>query len=111
MEVLKQEEHHLKLRYNRVGGGSQDFIINVDDLDNEDPGFYNIFKPVPDYDDLESTKELFPQAYFTGAGYKYWRTACNFPPTTSFTFGVNLLAGNTSEVIAQIKNIERAFAV
>ncbi|KAI0162911.1 hypothetical protein BJ166DRAFT_578639, partial [Pestalotiopsis sp. NC0098] len=108
--VLKQEEHHLKLRYNRVGGGSQDFIINVDELDNEDPGFYNIFKPVPDYDDLESTKELFPQAYFTGAGYKYWRAACNFPPTTSFTFGVNLLAGNTSEAIAQIKNIERAFA-
>ncbi|ETS78715.1 hypothetical protein PFICI_08568 [Pestalotiopsis fici W106-1] len=94
----------------RIGGGSQDFIINVADLDNEEPGFYNIFAPVPELDDLESTKQLFPQAYFTGAGYKYWRAACNFPPTTSFTFGVNFLAGNTSEAIAQIKNIEKAFA-
>ena len=99
------------LKQYRVGGGSQDEVINIPDLDDESPGFFNVFAPVPDLDDLESTKQLFPQANFTGAGYKYWRAACNFPETTSFTFGVNFLSGNTSEAIAHIENMEKAFAV
>ncbi|KAF7517705.1 hypothetical protein G7054_g13717 [Neopestalotiopsis clavispora] len=94
----------------RIGGGSQDEVINIPDLDDESPSFFNVFAPVPDLDDLKSTKQLFPQANFTGAGYKYWRAACNFPETTSFTFGVNFLSGNTSEAIAHIENMEKAFA-
>lgn len=74
-----------------------------------EPGFYNVFDPVPD--DPESTKELFPEAFFTGAGFDYWRCAGNMPKGTKFTWGVNFKTENASEAVAQIRQLEKAFAV
>ncbi|KAH8772478.1 hypothetical protein F5883DRAFT_663061 [Diaporthe sp. PMI_573] len=91
----------------RVGGGSQDHVISTPSVTG-DPGFYNVFDPVPVAP--QDTKSLFPQAYFTGAGFNYWLSACNLPKGTKYTWGINFQSRNVSEGVAQVQQLERAFA-
>jgi hypothetical protein len=73
------------------------------------PGFYDVFDAMPT--DITSAKYLFPEAAYVGLGYDFWLCSGNFPEGTEFTFGVNLGAGNASEAVAQVQQIETAFAV
>ncbi|KAL4938864.1 hypothetical protein BDV06DRAFT_225600 [Aspergillus oleicola] len=70
-------------------------------------GFYNLFDEVI-YPNV-NTKSLFPQAYFTGAGFGYWFASCNLPAGTKLAWGFNLLTGSSSEGVAQVRQIERVF--
>lgn len=73
------------------------------------PGYYDVFPAIPST--ITNTKQLFPEATFVGAGSNYWLSSCNLPEGTAFTWGVNFWAGNASEAIAQIREIEKAFEV
>ena len=75
----------------------------------EEPGFYDVFAPVPDI--ITGTKELFPEALYVGAGPDFWLCSGNMPEGTAFTWGVNFAASNASEAVAQVRQIEKAFAV
>jgi hypothetical protein len=92
----------------RVGGGTQDHIIYEAGITGE-PGFGNVYAPVPS--NITDTKQLFPEAEFVGAGYDYWLSSGNLPEGTEYTWGVNFGAGNASEAVAQVRQIEKAFAV
>lgn len=74
-----------------------------------EPGFYDVFAPVPSV--ITDTKQLFPEALFVGAGYDYWLCSGNLPEGTAYTWGVNFGAGNASEAVAEVREIEKAFAV
>lgn len=95
-------------RTSRVGGGTQDHIIYDANITGE-PGFSDIFAAVPAV--VTDTKQLFPEASYVFAGYDYWLSSCNFPEGTQFTWGVNFGAGNSSEAVAQVREIEKAFSV
>lgn len=92
----------------RVGGGTQDHIIYDSNITGG-PGFSNIYAAVPAV--ITDTKTLFPEATYVFAGYDYWRSSCNLPGGTEFTWGVNFGAGNSSEAVAQVREIEKVFSV
>lgn len=91
-----------------MGGGTQDRTIYTPGI-AKNPGFYDVFPPVPAK--ITDTKQLFPEASFVGAGYHYWLCSGNLPEGTAFTWGVNFGAGNASEAVAEVREIERAFRV
>jgi hypothetical protein len=93
---------------NRVGGDTQDHTIYIRNITG-DSGFYSVFPAIPAT--ITSTKQIFPEANFVGASYNYYGCAGNLPEGTAFTWGVNFGVGNVSEVVAQIREIENAFAV
>lgn len=74
-----------------------------------EPGFSAIFPaiPVP----LTTTTQIFPEANFVSAGPDYYLCAGNLPAGTAFTWGVNFGVENISEIIVQVQEVEKAFAV
>ncbi|KAJ5826134.1 hypothetical protein N7474_003272 [Penicillium riverlandense] len=90
----------------RVGGDTQDAIHYEPSLTGSS-GFYDVFPPIPT--PLPITTDLFPEATFVGAGPDFWLSSCNLPAGTAFTWGVNFLT-NASEAVAQVREIESAFA-
>lgn len=74
-----------------------------------EPGFYDVFAPVSLV--ITDTKQLIPEALFAVVGYDYWLCSGNLPEDTAYTCGVNIGAGNASEIIAEVREIEKTFAV
>ncbi|KXL43444.1 MAG: glycoside hydrolase family 79 protein [Acidomyces sp. 'richmondensis'] len=91
----------------RVGGGTRDHTIYMPSLKGE-PGFYDVFAPVSSV--ITDTKQLIPEALFAVVGYDYWLCSGNLPEDTAYTCGVNIGAGNASEIIAEVREIEKTFA-
>lgn len=97
----------LTLCATRVGGGTQDGVIYYP-VFPANPGYVSTFPAVPAG---ATSKQLFPEASSTKAGYNYYLCAGNMPNGTAFTWGVNFASGNMSETVAQVQVVDRAFAV
>jgi hypothetical protein len=71
-------------------------------------GVQNVFPAVPA--DPTSAKQIFPECSFGEIGGPWYRYSGNLPAGTKIIWGVNLKAGNASEAVIEVREIEKAFS-